>query len=193
MASQTRIARSMANDASYGVIAWGIQAGPAAYADYGGGGGTTQYLACTNYGFQLPTSNINGIVVTLLHKGLAATLEQGASDNRLRLTYGGSPGTYDLANTGVAWDSDYELVTYGTATDTWDGLLTFTDINQSTFGCVLSAIIMKTGELGTVAWVTNVRITVYYTEIGPPAATGQPMIKRATGVPGMRQWHPRIR
>lgn len=115
----------------------------------------THYLKATNFGFSIPGGSvIEGILVEIEHKESASTV---AKDNRVRIVKGGTIGSTDKAN-AAEWPTSDTYQEYGAFNDLWGETWSATDINDSGFGVVLSAIGLGTGT----ASVDHIRITVYY-------------------------------
>lgn len=160
---------TFADDAAVGTNAWGTPS-RAAYGDgfvtnwYElGGAGTYQshYLKCTNFGFAIPSGNtINGVRVDISRSGKASP--NTSQDAVVSLVKGGTVSGDNKAATGTAYPTTLAEVSYGGAADLWGLSLTYTDVNSSTFGMVLS----NTGIYSTSNPNTNVqhvRITITYT------------------------------
>ena len=117
--------------------------------------GTSHYLEGTNYGFSIPTSaTIAGIQVNIKR----FNAKTGTTDNRVRLVKAGAIQTTDRALTTKAWPNALAYQSYGGPTDLWGGTWAASDINNSAFGAVLSAVVSS-----GVANVDTISITVYYT------------------------------
>jgi hypothetical protein len=124
----------------------------------------SHYLKADNFGFSIPSGvTITGIVVEWYKAQLTTT--RGAIaviDNAVRIVKDGSIGSTDKSN-GTAWGIG-SLVTYGGSSDLWGESWTAEDINDPTFGAVISAQLGASGS--NTAQVDYCKITVYYTEEG---------------------------
>jgi hypothetical protein len=156
---------TIVNDASVGTIAWTNPSDAATsnnlYA-YGGGGGTSNYLKCSNFGFSIPSgATIDGITVEIEKK---RTPYCTVTDNVVSLVKNGVISGNNYRSTDN-WNLTDTYSTYGGSTDLWGLSLTSSDINSSTFGVVINCItaVFKGGQR---PWIDHVRITVYYTESG---------------------------
>jgi hypothetical protein len=166
-----------ANDTTVGTVAWtntaNVQSSDNTYATASlGNSATSNYIKATNFGFSLPsTATIVGIVVEVERHASAATR---VYDNSIRLVKGGTIGGNDkgTGTGGTAWANGdpNTYVTYGSSSDLWGLAWTYSDINASTFGVVVSAIRNNLGANIT-ASVDHIRITVHY--IIPPTVTTQ--------------------
>lgn len=84
------------------------------------------------------------------------------TDNAVRLRKALGAVGVDRAQTGTEWPTADTYVSYGGATDLWGTTWTNTEINQASFGAMLSARVQN----GT-AQVDHMRITVFTTTILP--------------------------
>lgn len=130
---------TLANDASFGTTAWSNPSNAAssnnADASAAPSTGTTQYLKATNFGFNLPkNAKVLGITVGVERSDPSSLSE----DERVRLVKGGSVQTTDKAS-AAAWPTSDAYATYGSNSDLWGSTWTAKDINDSTFGMVISA------------------------------------------------------
>ncbi len=123
----------------------------------------TEYLKATNFGFSIPVgATIDGIVVEI--ERFEASTGRDVTDDGVKIVKSdGSIGAEDksLVPTWAVGDPQ-SYVSYGDVDDLWSEDWEYTDINNSNFGVVLSAI----GGGGVVqgqASVDHIRITVYYT------------------------------
>lgn len=154
-----------AEDSSFGTTAWtnpsNITASDNSYATLNSQPATnTRYLKATNCGFSVP----NGAVVT----GILVEFERQAicaagctRDSRIRIVKGGVIGSTDRSAAALwPFAGVDEFSAFGSSTDLWGETWSPSDINDSGFGVVLSAI----GESsGASSRVDSVRITVSYT------------------------------
>jgi len=118
----------------------------------------SNYLKVTNFGFTLPAgATINGVVVDInKHAGMA----NNVTDTVVKLVKGGVVSGNNKAS-GSAWGTSDTYATYGGATDTWGVTLLYTDVNDPTFGVVISCSAASVPET---AFIEHVRVTVYYTD-----------------------------
>lgn len=128
----------------------------AATCNISAGGGTSQKLRASNFGFSIPsTATITGVLVEVERN--AANTNRHADDNVQLLKAGAESGT-DLA-TGTAITTTKQFVSYGADGNLWGNTLTPTDVNNSGFG--VSYKIVRTGTATTTS-VYRIRITVFY-------------------------------
>ena len=176
MATQTRSAGTINNDASYGTTAWvntsNALSSNNTYSTATSSQVNSQYLKCTNFGFSIPVgSTINGIQVNVERKS-NDTSESSVKDSRVRLVKGGTIQTTDKADTTNAWATSDTVKQYGSSGDTWGDSWSSTDINASDFGMVISAYPSGFFIFGvwepSVASVDHIEITIDYT---PPPST----------------------
>lgn len=156
---------TIVNDASVGAIAWTAPSDAATSNDvytYGGGGGTSNYLKSSNFGFSIPSgATIDGITVEIEKK---RSLYCTVTDSTVRLVKNDVMSGNNYRSTDN-WNVVDTYSTYGGSTDLWGLSLTSSDINSSTFGVVINCTIavFKGGQR---QWIDHVRITVHYTESG---------------------------
>jgi hypothetical protein len=125
--------------------------------------GTTHYLKATNFGFAISGGDtIDGIVVEIERKCTHSVLFEYAQDNIVKIVKGGTISGTDKADTVTKWPTTDAYASYGGAADLWGLSWTASDINDSTFGVVISANINLL-KLPVVARIDHIRITVYYT------------------------------
>jgi hypothetical protein len=103
----------------------------------------SEHLTLTDWGFNLdPSATILGIRIHVHRRGerdgdTLAVVE----DNNVQLVSGGFRVGDNLAQVGSFWDANnWEWVTYGSKTDTWNASLTATLINNASFGVAIQAI-----------------------------------------------------
>lgn len=125
----------------------------------GGGGGISNQLNLTNFGFAIPSNAvIDGIMLEI-------KVDAGAGNNDSNFIYllrnGGSTSPASTPNSGQNWFHSGVLTwqTYGNATSLWGRVWTPAEINHANFGASI-ATQLNTGT-GTVT-VDSVRITVYW-------------------------------
>lgn len=125
-------------------------------------GGVSNFLLCTNFGFNLPTTtaSINGIQVGFTrYQPINST---GCNDHSAKIIRGGSIVGSEHA-LGGAWPKTATTVTYGNASDTWGiSNWAYTDINSNNFGFAISAI-NNLFAVNAFAEAVYVQITVWYT------------------------------
>lgn len=120
----------------------------------GGGGGGNSYSSGTGTVYTAGYNTGNGSVV------ITPVQTTNIVDNVVKLVQGGSVVGTNYA-TATAWGTAFETVTYGGGNDLWGTTWTAAQVNASTFGFVLSALVTT----GT-AYVYNVQMTVYFTTTG---------------------------
>lgn len=153
---------TLADDGSVGSTAWSNPTNAAASDDSratcGGVSGPSHYLKATNFGFSIPSSaTIVGIEVSIERS--AASASPAVTDNRVNLVLAGTIQSYNNADPDQ-WPTSDAAEIHGGATDLWNQVgLTPADINDSGFGCALSA-----NMANNTARVDHITITVYYVE-----------------------------
>lgn len=156
-----------ANTAGIGTIAWAtpgaVTAADAtpATADGGPGGGTSNYLVASGFGFAIPAgATVTGIVVEWLRKYTGG----GAADAAARIVKT-AVGAADRS-AAAAWPFSYTYAAFGGVSDLWGETWAPADVNAAAFGAALAATVNPT----TTAEVDYCRVTVYYTPAGgePP-------------------------
>jgi hypothetical protein len=153
-----------ADDATVGTVAWSnpdnAKVSDNVYA-IENTAGTTHYLKATNFGFTIPVgATINGIFVEIERYELY-TGEGNVKDSVVKIVKSdGTIGTTNKADTVNNWPTSDTYKSYGASDDLWDETWAYSDINDTDFGVVLSALVGHT--VG--ANVDHIRITVYYTE-----------------------------
>jgi len=157
-----------ADDAAVGTSAWGTPgnatADDASYASILAKNVTTHYLKATDFGFSIPSgATIDGIVVEWKRKAFSQTATI-ITDSSLKLVKGGVIGGTNKSS-AATWTTAENWISFGGASDLWGETWSDTDINDSTFGTVLSAAIAN-GFGTNQAAVNACRITVYYTAGG---------------------------
>lgn len=149
-----------ADDSSVGTLTWGTPSNITILDNTAAGAGTsgtTHYLKGTNFNFSSIPSGATIDGVQLLIRRSQTDISGGVSDSVVRLVKG---GTVSGANksTGASWPASNVNVTYGGPTDLWGLTLTDTDVKDSSFGAVLSAVC--SGDSGFVRYF---QMTIYYT------------------------------
>ena len=157
---------TIVDDGSYGTLTWSNpgNAGASDNSDASvafSGSGISHYLKATNFGFSIPSdSTIDGIVVEIER---AASTTNRISDSRVRIVKGGTIGSTDKAATSTYYPTSDAYASYGGNSDLWGETWSYTDINATNFGVVLSCGNIVGTQTG---YVDHIRITVYYTEGG---------------------------
>lgn len=178
MATQgPNIAGTGVDDSSVGTTTWinpgNITADDGSFATRVQGtvsadGAITHYLKGTNFGFSIPTgATINGVLVEWKKK---ATTASGSSnrwvDKTVSLVKGGTVSGDNKADTTTNWPTTIAYASYGGSSDLWGITLTDTDVNDSTFGVVLSGNPTVPSDTSNTGSVDAVRITITYTDAG---------------------------
>ena len=122
-------------------------------------GSVSHYLKATNFGFSIPDSIVNGIVVEIERK--ENTAGANIRDNSLKIVKGGIISGDSLASASE-WPTTEAYATYGGSTALWGLSWAYTDINDSGFGVAVSAKAVSGESLGS-GQIDHIRITVYYT------------------------------
>ncbi len=127
----------------------------------------TYYLKATNFGFAIPSgATINGVTVSIERKASHSASSRRVNDSIIKLVKGGTVSG-DNKSAGAQWPTTEATDTFGGASDLWGLTLTDTDVNDSTFGVVLSAQILKpVGKGLSSGSVDFISITITYTEGG---------------------------
>jgi len=88
-----------------------------------------------DYGFNIPLgAEIRGVIVSIKRKQDVNT-DCIFSDESVELMYAGNTvGVPNITQQGVPWDTNWETVYYGGATDLWSNSWTPSQINSPTFG-----------------------------------------------------------
>ena len=125
---------------------------------------TTEYLAVSNFGFSIPTTNtICGISATIYRANTSlVSLGGSVTDNSVMLTTAGALTGSDRAS-GTNWpNTTITAANYGSPSDLWGTTVLPTDINNAGFGIGISANI-KTTSLGVIpiAAIDQITLTVY--------------------------------
>jgi len=136
----------------------------------------SHYIACTNYGFSIPSgATIDGIVVEIERKANNSAGSKYVVDFVVKLIKGGTISGSNLADTVTLYPTTDTIATYGGSTNLWGLSWTHTDINASNFGVALSVKVANTLKTNTIASIDHLRITVYYTT-GGGAATSKALL-----------------
>jgi hypothetical protein len=166
--TQARTPASCANNTTIGTVNWANPGNAitsnTSYATAGvaGGGTTTRYLLCSNYGFNLPAgSRIDGITVNVERRSSSAAAG-GVQDAAMRIVQGGVIGTADRSTTTQYTTSDF-TEPHGGATDLWGLTWTWADINAANFGAAFATRKNTPGGGTFTIFVDVIGITVDYT------------------------------
>lgn len=118
-------------------------------------GQISNYLKVTNFNFLIPADAIiTGITVNVERN---ATSLSAVSDNSVRLVKNNVISGDDKSSAST-WTTSDLVATYGSPTDTWGLALTPSDVNSSTFGCVINAA----ASLAATVNIDQVMITIDY-------------------------------
>jgi len=165
-----------------GTVAWSDPGyitivGSDATASVTSGGGITNYLLGTQFGFAIPSgSMINGITVEIYRRTVGNPNPE-LRDYEVKLVKGGTIVGDNKADTTTDWPhGGYAMVTYGGPADKWGETWSVDDINSSEFGVVL-AVINQNATNDKSARVDYMQITVEYTPADNPDLT---LFKTAT-------------
>ena len=125
------------------------------------GGGTSQYLNTTNYGFTVTAgSTINGILV---ERKMSCLVDGDVETDHAKLIIDGSVSDIgaDAPNGGNLLTTTLTFYNDGGATDTWTSQLpTVTQINASNFGVQSRTV----GNESSTTSIDVVKMTIYFTE-----------------------------
>lgn len=166
---------TLADDSSYGTVAWatpsnaGASDNAYATASIAAAPGTkSHYLKATNFGFSLPSSTINGIRVDV--EQVSSSLPS-VRDSRVRIVKGGTIGSTERGNL-QNWPADDAYRSYGSFVDLWGLSWTHTDINNSGFGAAIAVERNSAPGFGGYGGADHIRIAVWYTVTPSPSAHG---------------------
>jgi hypothetical protein len=165
MASSQAFCGTGANFNDGGTTAWstptniqGDTTGTSATCNISAGGGTSQKLRATNFGFNVPVgATIMGITAEI--EVQAANTNRHA-DNNVQLMKAESE-TGNNKGTGANISNSKGFMAYGGQNDLWGTTWTPSEVNNSGFG--FSFKIIRTGTATTTS-AFRVRLTVEYTE-----------------------------
>lgn len=122
-------------------------------------GDVSNYLVCTGFNFDIPTTAvICGVRVEIEKSG--AGLLQSVQDHSIRLTQGGLISGNNYA-VGGNWPTTDTYFSYGGPANLWGLALTPAMISSPTFGVAISANLSGSLILPS-ARIDHVRITVFY-------------------------------
>lgn len=160
------------DDATVGTIAWNVTTGT---GELGGGNANVNLSAddVSHYlrlrgPVSLPvvpvplTAVLTGVEVLITRRGAP---NAGIRDSSIRLTAGGVAIGLDRAKALEPWPTFFTTEIYGGAADLWGTTLTPADVNDGTFGVLISA---TSGLPIQQAGIDAVRIIVYFEEDTTP-------------------------
>lgn len=126
------------------------------------GGGPSQYLKVTGFGFAIPANaEVDGIVVEIEKMTSSTSSGSSCQDNSVKLVKGGTVVGDEHANAGVNWSTSDTFVSYGSLDgDNWGAGPSVADVNAADFGVAISAL--NSGATSRTCSVDSVRITVRY-------------------------------
>jgi MSHA biogenesis protein MshQ len=137
------------------------------YATASVDGTTTAYLACTGYGFSIPTdATINGVTVNVERKS-SSTSNGGSLDAAMQLVKAGlivATATNDRATSTIYGTTD-AIEAHGGNTDLWSTALAPSDINNVTFGAALKATKPSSSGGAQTISIDNISILINYTTL----------------------------
>ncbi len=122
---------------------------------------TTNYLQGSNYGFSIPANAIIDGITLVIRRQTSGTTSPLLQDDRVSLVKNGLIQPINKAQINVNWSASLGTATYGGVADNWGIAWTAADINDPTFGVVLSAVNPNT-SFNRTATVDYMRITVNY-------------------------------
>jgi len=100
-------------------------------------GGTTNYLYAYNFGISIPSNNlITGIAAFIERKRI--TIGTPCYDYEVKLVTAGGVLSTNKADTLTGWPTSDAGESYGGSTDTWGEIFSPSDVNNVSFGFVLS-------------------------------------------------------
>lgn len=161
--------QSVVSDSSTGTITWidplNATSSDNSYASAEGiNGQISYYLKSTNFAFNIPSdATIDGIMVEIERHEESSTTGS-VFDAEVRLVKNGVVSGDNKANTSLEWPLTDAYQSYGGSNDLWGLTFTPSDINNTGFGVALA--VRLESDLGVVAKVDHVRITVYFTTAG---------------------------
>lgn len=165
---------TMADDSAVGTRTWATpdnaKVDDGTYTQWNntsGGTWTSHYLKATNFGFAIPAgATINGVTAVIQR---LITYTDGSTyvrDGTVKIVKGGTVSGDNKAATGTSWTTSPVDASYGGAADLWGLTLTRDDVNASTFGFVLSAILSDAPDYEPTVRVDFMSMTITYTEAG---------------------------
>lgn len=177
------IAGSGVDNVGVGTIVWSnpgnitVDDNTRATASWAAPGNISHYLQSGSHGFNIPAgSTIDGIVVRVQKRQSNDTSD--TFDNSIRLIHNGTVVGNNKAD-AVEWTTTETNFDYGSSSDTWASGLTAANINETSFGAVVSAYSTSGANSCT---VDAIWITVYYT----PAIAGYPPVHPMATMPHLR-------
>ena len=185
MASQgPNLPSTSANDSAVGTESWGsianikIEDGATATASATPGLSlVTRYAKVTAFGFSIPSgATIDGIVVEVKRRASHNSGTTYVKDTTVKLVKAGTVVGSNNADTVTNWPTTLTFVTYGGSSDLWGTTWTDTDINDATFGFVISATMTEGAKVFSSARIDVIKITVYYTTGGGGGASTNPIL-----------------
>ncbi len=124
------------------------------------GNGSSTALNATGFGFNVPAgSTINGIRVTVVHKG---SINNNIKDQTIQLLKAGTVVGSNKAST-TGWSNNSQNATYGANNDLWGTTWTAADVNDPNFG--VEIIARDSNATATTAYVDNVTVIVSYSPV----------------------------
>ncbi len=133
-------------------------------------GQISDFLQATNFGFAIPSgATISGIKAEVERSDSGTGGE--CRDLVVRIVKGGVIGSTDRA-LADPWPSSDAYASYGGSSDLWGETWTRTDINASNFGFAIAARVTSSPFFTPAPRIDHIRMTVYYTTAGTPAAYG---------------------
>lgn len=159
--SVTSTAGTGADDATVGTLVWSspnqIATGNVTDALPSGASQQTHYLKATNFSLAVPS----GATIIGIQLGVTRFAGPGpvAQDAAIKLVKAGTIQATNRSLSGAWSSAGYTVATYGGPTDLWGTTWTPTDINNSGFGAVVSALSLSNGTIA----VRLVQITVFFT------------------------------
>lgn len=164
---------TLANADRSGGIAWASPSNAASSNDShtthttDGVNNASDYLVATNFGFSIPSgATIDGFLVEVEGKKSSGAFigadlfyltKDGSTDAGENMVGSYGSGTWTTTDAYMSWGD----ATYLAATS-W----TYSEVNASTFGVMLS--VSNSGDSGDIASVDHIRITIHYTEVVAP-------------------------
>ena len=123
------------------------------------GGGLSDYLKLTNFGFSIPsTATILGVEIQIAHR--QGSTAHCIKDNILKLCYDGSVMGDNNAS-DEWWSTNYETFEYGDESEMWGCSLTPDMINDSSFGVMIQTKNYSSAYV-TTFYIDCVYIKVHY-------------------------------
>lgn len=179
--SGPNIAGTGADDATVGTQAWvnptRINADDGSFATCSIGTGIskqTHYAKGTAFSFSIPgTATINGILVEWKKKASSTNLPLVVHDAVVSLLKAGTVTGDNKADLTTNWSLTSAYVSYGSGSDLWGTTWSPSEINDATFGAVMSATLIQSSDSSITASLDAVRITITYTDNGTVTVVSQ--------------------